>query len=242
MDKNWFEKQFDTTDNNDKWGHQYRVTQQIRLQKSFNLIKEYIKRDFIVCDLCCGLGDFLNKLDGKLYGFDIANNAIQKARKLYPSIHFAQNELPNIPKVCDVYILLECINYLDEKEVMQNIFNNMNKNGLILISVSVEYEKQLLESLQKFTILKTDYTYFGVFSKIEPKLIFYSQNLEYIIDRKLARDKYFLYKMYSKFPTITKKSMKIVQKLSKKILQSRILVFFFSIFRKKQLIIILAQK
>lgn len=242
--KEWFESMFDTDGSYDKWGHQYRITQKIRFKKSFNLIRHHIKEHHIISDVCCGLGDFLNTFNSDyLYGFDISNNAINKASKLYPNIHFEQNELPNIPKKSDIIIALECIYYINQKRAVTNIYNLLNNNGLFLVSVPIEYKDELKLSLEKFKILNVKYTYFGLFSKIEEKLIFYSKDLNYIIQRKEARNKFLLSNLLkSKFGNFIENIMSFMKKCSLSLLRSEIIVRICSLIPIKRHIIILAQK
>ena len=243
MNKEWFEEQFNTTDNTDKWGHQFRATQKIRFQKSFDLIKSHIKDSYTICDLCCGFGDFLNRFKIKnLYGFDISTNAINKAKSLYPHIKFTCNELPNTPKNCDIVIALECIYYIQIDTAVEQIYYSLNQDGLFLVSVPIDYEKELFTAMQRFTIIKIDYTYFGLFSQIEPKLLFYSKSLDFILDKKIMRKKYLLKKLYEKYPMFITWLMGIVQKLSLFILKNESIVRLSSLFRIKRHIIIVGQK
>ncbi len=244
MDRKWFESMFEGDSKNDKWGHQYRATQQIRLNKSFNLINKYLKTNMKISDVCCGLGDFLGRFKNKnTFGFDISQNAITKARYLYPDIDFMQNELPNIPNNYDVIIALECIYYINVKEASVNIYNALNKSGLFLVSVPIDYENNLIESLSKFNILEQRYTYFGLFSRIEEKLVFYSKDLDYILERKASRKRYLLSKLLnSRISIFIKQYISLMQRLSLIILQSYIVVKLFSLIPIKRHIIILAQK
>lgn len=244
MDKQWFEEQFNTSDNCDKWGHQFRATQQIRYQISYDLLNKYLtNKHNVVTDLCCGLGDFLVKFKGRtLRGYDISSNAVEKASKLYKGIVFEQNELPYIEKTSDVFIVLECLNYLDMKTTTSNIFSNLNSEGLVLISVSVDYEKELLDILRTKDIIEKKYTYFGLFSKIESKLVFYSKDIEYIVNRKKARNKYLLSKLLkSRFSCITERIMGIIRTLSLLILKSHFFVKLFSIVPLKRHVILLVK-
>ena len=248
--KEWFESMFDTNSNVDKWGHQFRATQKKRLNLSFKMIQPYIKKDMEIADICCGLGDFLAKFKNcKLYGFDISKNAIEKAKKLYPHINFFQREIKDTTEKYDAIIALECLHYFTAKENQKNIdkiYNALNDNGYFLFSVSLNYEHkdELLKIVNsKFKILKIEYTYFGMFSKIEPKLLFYSRDLDYILERKRARKKVLLERLInSQFSFFVILYMKMIQNISRSILKSDVLVSLSEIFKIKHHIIVLGKK
>jgi SAM-dependent methyltransferase len=245
VEKDWFESMFDTDDENDKWGHQYRATQKHRLNYSFELLIKHINRSHLnIGDVCCGLGDFLSMFKNKqLYGYDISNTAVEKAKNKFHNIQFSQNELPNVPKNLDVIVALECLYYIDINEAVKSINQNLNDDGLFLVSVATDYIEELRNSMYIFDIIEEEYLYYGLFSKIEPKLLFYIKDLDYIIQRKEVRGKFLLKKLLnSKVAYIVKIFMKLVQKISFLILKSDLLVSISTFARIKSHIIVLGKK
>lgn len=247
MDKAWFEQMFEGDDHNDNWGHQYRATQQLRLQISYRLLMKHLSDEHHkIGDLCCGLGDFITKVppNKERYGYDISHNAIEKAKKIYPMINFSQNELPHIPKKLDIIITLECLSYLHMPTAIQKICENLHKKGLFLVSIEANRSDELDKLMnQHFTILEKKYLYFGLFSKLEPKLLFYTKDLNYILERKKARNKFLLEKLLnSKLSLLIKSSMKIIQYICLFILKSKLIAYLSTMAWQKSHIIILGTK
>lgn len=145
--KQWFESMFSAAAHGeDRWGHQWRGIQKHRYCLTLSLIKELLRAQDSqrILDLGCGLGDFTNMVyrentTNALFGVDFVDSAIAAAQRRYPSIGFAQAELPTIPVEgpFDGIIALECLNYLEPcslSQALQNISARLKPTGWFLYS------------------------------------------------------------------------------------------------------------
>ena len=145
--KDWFEKKFtDTTGDGDKWGHSYRISQKIRIEKSFNLIKTEVglgKNKIL--DIGCANCDFTKLLNtssskNSIHGCDISEKAISINKKHYPDFNFYVISLPDLifeDNEFNIITALEVINYLNDIErekALIEIKRCLKKNGIFLFS------------------------------------------------------------------------------------------------------------
>ncbi len=196
--KEWFEWMFESgKEGEDRWGHQWRISQRIKYNVALSLIQPIFKnekRRLVIADFCCGLGDFLrlvHTVDSRHWylGFDIAENAIRYAERWNGVAQYQVNALPRVPNILvDVAIVLDCINYLphDQREAaLRALFSILHPGGYILFSSPLgnpnKYfsAEQALRLVQQagFKIVTESYNYTKLVSKAEKIWVAASANL-----------------------------------------------------------------
>jgi len=133
--------------------------------------KKYVKKNALILDLGCGYGRTLHQLKqigyNNLTGIDFSEKMILRGHRLFPEIKMEvmhdDYKLPN--DYFDAVILfavLTCIENNDEqKNLIANIFNTLNKNGIIYISdFLLNNDPRNLERYNKY---QAKYTNYGTF-------------------------------------------------------------------------------
>jgi len=105
-----------------------------------------------ICEIGCGLGDIISKLDGKyMVGLDRDNNVLRAASFLHTknkALHFKRFDFP-VSKLEERYDLIIAVNWLHgvDEETIKNIFskyfiNNLNDNGYLIVDTvdNVKYK------------------------------------------------------------------------------------------------------
>ena len=200
--KEWFEQQFASgNEGTDKWGHQWRASQNYRIKLSISLIREIAERNdgLRILDIGCGLGDVANtvyelNMSSKVLGIDISKNAVQEARKKFENIKFNVLELPKVPVgKHDIILALECIYYLLEKErdeALNNISSALKSNGYFLFSSHLSDDPSYfsangaLEAIRNagFKVIEVIYNYAKLYAFFEKYLI----NIITVVDISIA--------------------------------------------------------
>jgi ubiquinone/menaquinone biosynthesis C-methylase UbiE len=111
------------------------------LSQYFNTIEKELK----VLDIGCGYGHELGKLtllgipQCNLFGIDICSHRISRAKSLYPSINFFENDVTNLPfedNSFDVVFQFTCLMHIDDEDIQNQVCMEMQrvlkKNGIII--------------------------------------------------------------------------------------------------------------
>lgn len=131
----------------DPWGLDWRPSQKFRYLTTLKLIKNFVSFPKLAIDIGCATGIFTVQVaeayDGaKIYGIDISEMMIHKAKTNYPSIEFHQLSISDVGSLtrldkADLIICLESLYYLDQNERRQAIsiiYESMSENGILVIS------------------------------------------------------------------------------------------------------------
>lgn len=230
--KEWFEYYYNINLHNhtDGWKTEIRYSQEYRLNKSLNLIKDFIKgnNNQRILDIGSGQGDFSNKIylinkKNKVFCCDISKNAIDLCHKKYPHLNSVVLKLPDLKyqkNYFDVVVALEVIYYLNNKERekgLQRIKNITKVRGIVLISVVISNsrryfsEKEIIKLFEKyFKTTRIIYLYNKIYHNIEIfalRLINYHEKLLPIRKKNLIYTfKYWLLYLPVIFSRITLKS------------------------------------
>lgn len=96
-----------------------------------------------ICEIGCGLGDIISKLDGKyLVGLDCDDNVLLAASFLHRkkvNLHFKRFEFPlsDLEEKFDLIIAVNWMHGVDEKTIKdffpKYFLNNLNENGNIIV-------------------------------------------------------------------------------------------------------------
>ncbi|MDH5720409.1 MAG: class I SAM-dependent methyltransferase [Spirochaetia bacterium] len=116
-----------------------------KLDKRIQFINKFIKKDDKILEYGCGEGLIIgeikknNKLNKNIFGFDISEEAVKKAKKRYPSIKFGvipeTGKLPFKNGTFDVLVCTEVIEHIMDVERTLAEFNRLLKpNGLLLLT------------------------------------------------------------------------------------------------------------
>jgi SAM-dependent methyltransferase len=145
--KFWFDHMFSCeSEGNDRWGHQWRGSQQYRYSLTLGLIKELDLQsgNRTILDIGCGLGDFSNMIyqlnrSNRVFGMDISEYAVRGALKKYPHIKFKTGALPEIiyDRKFSMILSLDCICYLCEqkrRQSFQTIWDHLENGGSFVFS------------------------------------------------------------------------------------------------------------
>lgn len=123
------------------------------IKQDYNLFNKYIKKDNHILILGSGVGKLCYYLKQSNYnniiGVDKSQNMIIKAKKNYPNIKYINGNAMNKnivePKSKDVIIIDERMllynNYNEQKIILDNCYNWLNKNGYLILPV---YEKDTI--------------------------------------------------------------------------------------------------
>jgi SAM-dependent methyltransferase len=135
----------------------------------YNKIIKY-KKSGRFLDVGCAFGFFAKKFekDFEVFGFDISNHAIKKAKQLLPKfknnffVHNAEEKWPFPKKFFDVILMWHIIEHLPHpKKCLENAFNCLKDDGILFIGFPTklfELPKWLVKS--KKTIQKiNDFLY-----------------------------------------------------------------------------------
>ena len=93
-----------------------------------------------VLDVGCYIGNevrFFSNLNFKVSGVDVNENALIKARKKSPDLHFYQLNFENTPskeKYNSIYLFDVIEHIFDYKNMLKNIVKSLNKNGNLIIT------------------------------------------------------------------------------------------------------------
>jgi SAM-dependent methyltransferase len=164
--KEWFETMFSTAHQSyDRWGHQWRASQQYRYSLSLRVIKHLLDQTSAqtVLDIGCGLGDFTHLAycinpSNVFFGMDISQNAISGALKKFPQINFRREALPQIAYENDFdgIISLDCLCYLDyenRRGAVENIRMHLKPRGWFLFSSPTDDGTRYFSPKQAFELM-----------------------------------------------------------------------------------------
>mgnify|MGYP000352322874 CR=1 FL=1 len=112
-------------------------------QKRFDLVKHHVELEHKrILDIGCGIGIYSEKFfkeGAEVYGIDIDPENIEKAKKIFPGIHFeiAQAEkLPFKDNFFDVVFLHEVLEHVeDDKKAISEALRVLKPGGKIIIFV-----------------------------------------------------------------------------------------------------------
>ena len=255
--KEWFEKMFvPASEGVDLWGHQWRAGQKYRYVLTLNMIKPQLTKagSQRLLDIGCGLGDFTHmaykvNLANRFFGMDISQNAVSGATTKYPQIAFRCGALPQIAytKSFDGIISLDCLCYLNEQDrrlSIENIRKHLKSNGWFLFSSPTDDDtryfstQQALKLLRQggFNISQISYNYARIHSWFERpflrliKLSSIIQEFEKGYNKfDLTGSRRRLYRLltYPTFGVPIKKADQVSVNVSRRILESLMVVKFF---------------
>lgn len=150
------------------WGFDFRNSQLYRYDKYMlllqkNNISSKVKNNIL--DIACWDGffaaNYLRKIfKQKIVGVDIAEVAIEYAKKKYMDIEFIVDRLPELKLIKESYdfvVLNECLYYLSEKDKrksIENVYELCNDGGYILISVNIGEGYFTVENLREIVMEK----------------------------------------------------------------------------------------
>ncbi len=195
-----------------KWGYEYSayITFILNILKNINFTK--------LIDIGCGDGKFLNELNkripGKiLSGIDYSQRAIKMASAITPEINFINKDITDdkhAGSTFDIATLIETLEHIKPQEINQfirAIYNLINSNGLLILSVPSTNEPVDNHHYQHFnlTLLKKYLKgYFKIkevyFLNKRSKIIRYIakalSNKYYILNHRKSLN--YIYKYYKK--------------------------------------------
>ncbi|MBI4854370.1 MAG: class I SAM-dependent methyltransferase [Acidobacteria bacterium] len=105
------------------------------------LLNKHLKKGSLVLDLGCGTGfmcETLIEQGYKVIGLDKRPEGIKLAQEKFPQAVFLQADATNIPleeNTIDLVLLLDVLEHVDDKALLQEIFRVLKPNGLALITV-----------------------------------------------------------------------------------------------------------
>jgi ubiquinone/menaquinone biosynthesis C-methylase UbiE len=114
----------------------------------WNTLSRYfntIEKELNVLDVGCGYGHELAKLtllgipQNNLFGVDICSHRIFRAKSLYPSINFFENDVTNLPfedNSFDVVFQFTCLMHIDSEDIQKQVCVEMQRvlkeNGIVV--------------------------------------------------------------------------------------------------------------
>ncbi|MBS3080842.1 class I SAM-dependent methyltransferase [Candidatus Pacearchaeota archaeon] len=126
------------------WQESYEIgspTFLIRQKLIKKLIKNSIKNNFLVLDIGCGNGyyiDLLIKYNPKYYGVDLSNFSIENLKEKYPKLNYYCGDFMhfNIKKKFDLIIMSEVLEHIEnEDKMLKKIHYLLKKDGKLILSV-----------------------------------------------------------------------------------------------------------
>lgn len=144
-DKDWWEKFYSAHT------HSYNDEE----LKAFKVAKEYIGDRFVL-DVGCGEGFFSQYCD-HYFGIDWSEEAIKKAKQLYPKAMFKSGNLSSIKEKFDIAILSMVFEHLDRPKEYVAEIKKKAKEVIIIIPngdagrICVENDRELIRKFSEYT-------------------------------------------------------------------------------------------
>ena len=188
-DKNWILMQLEGNEiEGDKWGHRWRATQKLRYEETINFIKSKIDiyRSYDILDIGCAHGDFTKIItetfiNSNIFASDIAEIAIESAKRYVGKGEYEVCELPNLPfkgRKFDIIFAIEVLYYLDTSDrykSVENIYKKLKNKGYFVFSSVIDdgsrryfSEKEAIDMIERyFEIVGIGYTHTRIAVKFE---------------------------------------------------------------------------
>jgi ubiquinone/menaquinone biosynthesis C-methylase UbiE len=115
------------------------------------VIKKYVKKDMVVCDLGCRKGAFLKKISQIIrygYGFDIDVESHKDSKIEIKKLNFDLEKIPLEDKSVDCVIMAAVLEHLNNPEnIIKEAHRILKKGGIFLLTTPSIYSKPVLEFL-----------------------------------------------------------------------------------------------
>lgn len=124
----------------------------------------------MVLDMCCGMGNFFNHLPNEYnaYGFDIDENAVKIAKRLYPDANISVDDLTYYdPKMkFDLILGNPPFNLTIEEVKSQHFFTHkaywlLNPGGLMLLVMPYSYLQNASTDRMYINMINRDFSFIG---------------------------------------------------------------------------------
>lgn len=141
--------------------NQYIKFENERTMPSVDLINKIPIQPNTVLDIGCGPGNSTSKLFRKypaarVIGIDSSENMLEKARKSYPEINFAECDIQTELDKLGAYDLVfsnACLQWVpDHRKLLPDLMNKVNENGVLAVQVPLVQQAPFYKILDSLTI------------------------------------------------------------------------------------------
>lgn len=151
------------------------------INKTVELLKQYIRPIDTICDFGCGPGLYTNLLSNhakKVIGVDVSNNSLEYAKSQNDQVEYINLNYikEKIPHKIDVGYMIYCdfgaLPPLSQQQVLSNIHSQLNTGGFFIFDVFSEHHFKQTKEL--YTVSEEEDGFFmSGHSKVTHKVIKY---------------------------------------------------------------------